>query len=562
MSHPDTPRRRRAWVTATAALTAVATIAGLGFLGLTTTPSPASAAQSAAASPAAVDPIPAVPVPTEQPPLASTGPTTASPAAGGDTTPSATTAEQTTTAQAVGSFDDIQNVVFVLADDLDWNLFEQVPRLAALKDKGMTFTNQTVTDSLCCPSRTSILRGQYIHNHGVVSNLEATGGGWDTFRAKGEQRDCLSVWLQSAGVTTALFGKYLNGYPTSPKSARYVPPGWDQWAVPTSKGDSYTGYDYTLNSNGRLKRYGKKPEAFLNDVLTQKAVDFIRTAPDRFFAMLSTYNPHKPAPVAERNKGTHLATVAPRVPSTNAYGLNEPSWLQQIPQVKPWKAERLDLLWRKRAQSAESVADSVDAVMAALQETGRAATTLVVVTTDNGYHVLTHRLTKGKRTAFREDTVVPMVVIGPGVTPGSRIDSMTSTIDLAPTFTSVLGAQAPAWVDGRSLVDIVRTGDVPSTWRQATISESLGQSGPGDPDYQPQAPPSFTALRTTDYLFVVYRDGERELYDLRADPFEMNNIAATADPGLTAGLYSQMQALRSCAGDTCRTADAVDVAQA
>ena len=136
----------------------------------------------------------------------------------------------------------------------------------------MTFTNHTVTDSLCCPSRTSILRGQYIHNHDVVSNLSRTGGGWPTFRDKGWHSDCLPTWLQGAGIQTALFGKYLNEYPATqrPVDARYVPPGWDSWGVPTSRGDSYTGYDYVLNSNGRLVRYGKKPTDFLNDVITDE----------------------------------------------------------------------------------------------------------------------------------------------------------------------------------------------------------------------------------------------------------------------------------------------------
>ena len=135
-----------------------------------------------------------------------------------------------------------RNVVMILADDLDWKLFDQIPRLQALKERGMTFTNHTVVDSLCCPSRVTIMRGQYIHNHEVVSNIEATGGGWPTFQRLDADEDCLPVWLNDAGVTTALYGKYLNEYPTRPDGIRYVPPGWDEWAVPISRGDSYSGY--------------------------------------------------------------------------------------------------------------------------------------------------------------------------------------------------------------------------------------------------------------------------------------------------------------------------------
>lgn len=544
MNESEPSRRRQLLVAATAAITALATMAGLGAVAVATAPSLASAAVASSPSPA----------PTETSSVlgSSQTPSSASPASG------ITGASDAPVVSAdTGTAADIRNVVFVLADDLDWELFDQVPRLAALKERGLTFTNHTVTDSLCCPSRTSILRGQYIHNHRVVSNVSTTGGGWPTFRARGEHSDCLPVWLQSAGVTTALFGKYLNEYPATPKSARYVPPGWNQWGVPVSRGDSYTGYDYVMNSNGRLVKYGKRPDAFLNDVITSKATDFIRTAPDSFFLELSTYNPHKPAPVAVRNKGSHLATIAPRTPNYNTVGTNEPSWISGLPVIPIWKQTRLDHLWRQRAQSAESVADSVDAVMATLQETGHAADTLVVVTSDNGYHVGAHRLTKGKRTAYREDIVVPMVVIGPGISPGSTFDGMTSTIDLAPTFASLLGAQSPTWVDGRSLTDIIATGQTPASWRTATVSESMGTSAPGDPDYQVESPPNFTALRTPEWLFVVYRDGERELYDLTADPFELDNIIGSADPALVSSLYSQLQALRTCQGANCRTADSI-----
>ena len=228
----------------------------------------------------------------------------------------------------VGLLAEAENLVFVLADDLDWNLFNQVPRLAALKEQGITFTNHTVTDSLCCPSRVSIMRGQYIHNHKVISNIEKTGGGWPTFRDRKEENDCLPVWLSNAGVTTALFGKYLNDFPSEPKEAKYIPPGWDQWAVPISRGDSYTGYNYTLNDNGTLVRYGNKTSDFLNDVITNKATQFIQTAQQPFFLELSTYSPHKPAPVATRNALKQGGTLAPRNPTYNSYGVDEPKWMK------------------------------------------------------------------------------------------------------------------------------------------------------------------------------------------------------------------------------------------
>lgn len=454
---------------------------------------------------------------------------------------------------------DIKNVVFILADDLDWNLFNQVPRLAALTEQGITFTNHTVTDSLCCPSRVSILRGQYIHNHRVISNIEETGGGWPTFRDLGHEKDCLPTWLTSAGVTTALYGKYLNDYPKTPKDATYVPPGWTDWAVPISRGDSYTGYNYVLNDNGTLKRYGNKVTDFLNDVITNKATNFIRTAQEPFFLELSTYSPHKPAPVAERNRNKQLGAIAPRNPTYNAYGVDEPKWMQSKNPLGPKVRAKADREWRKRAQSAESVADSVDSVMATLKATGRDKNTLVVITADNGYHMVERRMFKGKRTPYASDTVVPMIVIGPGIPAGVRVNDMTSTIDLAPTFTDILGGITPNWVDGRSLRAFLDQGKAPENWRDAALSESLGISTPQDPDFQKNAPPQYFALRTPQWLYVEYKDGSRTLYNRETDPFEMVNIMKTADPLLVASLSRQLQQLSTCSGDTCRVADTFEL---
>jgi len=451
------------------------------------------------------------------------------------------------------------NVVMVLADDLDWKLFDQIPRLAALKERGMTFTNHTVVDSLCCPSRVTIMRGQYIHNHQVISNIEATGGGWPTFQRLEEDEDCLPVWLADAGVTTALFGKYLNEYPTRPRGIRYVPPGWDEWAVPISRGDSYSGYSYTLNDNGNLVRYGTKPEDFLNDVINDKARNFIATTDDPFFLYLSTYTPHKPFATAPRHLGAHAGTVAPRTPAYNSFGENEPEWLSKFPKLSDWKLSELDNVWRKRARSAETVADSVDAVLEELKASGKDKETLVIVTTDNGYHVGEYRTPKGKRTPYAADTVVPMIAIGPGIPAGVSVEEMTSTIDLAPTFTEVMGANSPEWVDGRSLVPFLASGQAPQDWRNAALSESIGETDKSDPDYLPYIPPPFSALRTERWLYVEYDDGSTALYDRVTDPYELRNIVNTVDPAFVAGLSSQLAQLDSCAGPSCRQADALPV---
>jgi len=110
------------------------------------------------------------------------------------------------------------NVVFILTDDLDLtsyldpSLFPKVDSL--LVEKGATFSNYFVTDSLCCPSRSSTLRGQYVHEHGVLGNL-VPDGGYQKFHANGDEKSTVATWLHHAGYRTGLLGKYLNGYPQS-----------------------------------------------------------------------------------------------------------------------------------------------------------------------------------------------------------------------------------------------------------------------------------------------------------------------------------------------------------
>ena len=154
-----------------------------------------------------------------------------------------------------------------------------------------------------------------------------------------------------------------------------------------------------------------------------------------------------------------------------------------------------------------------------------------------------------------DDTVVPMVAIGPGITPGRVVPQMVSETDIAPTVSEAMGVSHPAWVDGRSFLGLA-AGPVAS-WRTGVLSESLGKTVPGDPDFQLIAPPSFTALRTEHWLYVETPGEASELYDRRTDPYELDNIIATAPRSTVAALHRQLVALHRCAGPSCRVADAL-----
>ena len=454
---------------------------------------------------------------------------------------------------------DIKNVVLVLADDMDWKMWRTIPRLAALQSEGTTFTNYVVSESLCCPSRSTIFRGQYVHNHHVVSNTIETGGGWPTFRNLGYPADCLPVWLQKAGVQTGLVGKYLNQFPQTAAEETYVAPGWNTFVVPSSRATPYSGYDYTLDVNGKPVPHGMTSTDYIGDVLNGYAAQFLAAPTSPFFLELATFAPHLPAPVAPRHVGSHAADQAPRDDAFNALVTNPPSWLAPVAKLTEPQVAEVDQLWRQRLESAESVADSVDQVKESLKANGHLNDTLIIVTSDNGFHAGSYGLARGKRTAFDTDTVVPMVMIGPGVAAGKAVDQMVSETDLGPTITALLHATAPDWVDGRSLVPLLYDDTTP--WRTGVLTENIGISQPGDPDYQLLAPHGFEALITREWSYIESGTNDVELYNRLRDPYQLINVAGSAPPALLKQLKAQLGALKACAGETCRTADSITITQ-
>ena len=460
-----------------------------------------------------------------------------------------------------GQISDIKNVVLLLADDLDWATFNEVPRLKNLMAEGTTLSNFVVTSSLCCPSRTSILRSQFVHNHKVLSNVPETGGGWAKFNAQRLQRDCLPNWLQSNGISTSLVGKYLNGFPKGAPAPTYVPPGFNNFITSISLNQSYKGYNYVLNENGTLRKYGNAPTDFINDVLTAKATNIIAEATTPFFLEFASYSPHTPAPVATRNLGSHAGSVIPRTPAYNSRGIDEPAWLQKVPSLSPEQLANLDRIWTRRLESSESLADSYDALVAQLKASGHSQDTLIIVTSDNGYHLASHRLPSGKQTPYREDSVVPAVLIGPGIEPGRVISEMTSTLDLAPTIAQIQGVQPPGWIDGRSLLPLL-TNSTDVAWRTGTLTESLAKARRGDPDFGMGDAPTFIALRTQSWLYVEYSDRSLQLINLVNDPFEVNNVIRTTSPTIVQQLQAQLLALSVCAGPSCLIADSMPTPEA
>lgn len=472
-------------------------------------------------------------------------------------------------AQAAPAPGNRPNIVLINTDDLDAASMSAMPKVRTLlTERGTSFSNYLLNVSLCCPSRSSFLRGQYAHNTQVLTNAAGASGGYETAHALGIEQSTVATWLQGAGYRTALMGKYLNGYR---QHDTVVPPGWDEWY---GSDDGYGEFNYRLNENGTVVQHGNTPEEYLTDVLAGKAADFVaRTAAGGatpLFLYLAPFAPHQPATPAPRYANAFPDAKAPRPPSYNEADVSDkPQWVQRLPLLSPQRQTEIDALYRKRLQSLQAVDDLVERVVNALQTAGRLDNTYIVFSSDNGFHLGEHRAPSGKTQPYEADIRVPLIVRGPGVAAGKTVDALAGNVDLAPTFAEWGGAATPDFVDGRSLAPWLR-GESPPAWRtayliahyNATQKNTRGRK-PGKrtkptaatQTVQSNGEPGFHGLRTGGYTYVEYDSNERELYDLTRDPDQLDNRAKAADPALLAQLAAQLAAIRGSGGAALRTAE-------
>ena len=240
------------------------------------------------------------------------------------------------------------DIFFVLADDLDVESMDQLERIQTmLGDHGARFQNAFVSLSLCCASRSTMLRGQYAHNTGVYKN-EGPDGGFPAFHGLGREADTLAVWLQRAGYRTALFGKYLNNYPDA-SDKRYIPPGWSQWFA-ANGGDIYGQYRYRMNQNGWTVRYGSRPSDYMVDVIRGQVRRFVEKSKDQpLFAWVAPVSPHSPATAAPRYAGSFSDLTAPRPPNFNETDMSDkPSNSRPYKPISAAGIDQIDRLYRER----------------------------------------------------------------------------------------------------------------------------------------------------------------------------------------------------------------------
>lgn len=442
----------------------------------------------------------------------------------------------------------LPNIVVVVTDDQTAAAFseETMPRASELFDqRGTNFTNAIVTTPLCCPSRASMLTGQYAHNHGVLSNKL----GYAALRGK---PNVLPRWLQRAGYETIHVGKFLHAYErTRPRNR--VAPGWDEW-VTTLEKRAY--YDYDLAVNGSVRHLGTRPRDHVSLVLGRTATRLTaRYAAEEapIYLQLDAFAPHFDNAGSEtRPCRGRRAVPAPGdleafsdapLPETSSFNerdlSDKPSFMRLLPRLNLSERRGLRRSWRCALASTLSVDRTVAGIAAELEALGELDQTMFIFTSDNGYAFGEHRVPRGKQLPYEELIRVPLLIRLPedsGAQP-EALDIPVANIDLAPTILDLaearpcMGPSRCRSLDGRSLLEPIG-GDIAEF---ADRSLGIEYGARGERSFSPTTPCAYRGLRAGSRVviqhYLVPREGrgaqcrrarENEFYDLDTDPDQLD----------------------------------------
>jgi arylsulfatase A-like enzyme len=420
------------------------------------------------------------------------------------------------------------NIVVIQLDDMrteDWTVLRSTQK--ALRGASW-FPNYVIGYPYCAASRASLLTGQYAHNHGVVSPNESEC--MAQWQKRQHDRIALGRVLNDAGYRTGMFGKFINGYnPRTPQ-----PGGWDRW-VGASKGGHFGG---DLVVDGKVVFSGLSD--FTTRLLVQYAGAFIDETPEDkpLFMLFSPNEPHGPIQIEPRYRKKFATVGLPRKAWFNEADVSDkPAYVASLPLLG--KAEIADLEEWNRGRMRLML--SVDTILAQLfrqlEAAGRRRNTCIFIVSDNGYMLGEHRLT-AKHAPYTPSAVVPMLAWGAPFAAGND-SRLVSNVDIAPTCAELAGTAMPR-ADGFSLL-----GDRSREFVPMYRYPVKGRGGAG--------------LRSADLLYFELDTGEREYYDLRNDPMELNNLlppgfsGEVTPPGLpgSTALRLWTAAFGSCTGKGC-----------
>lgn len=485
--------------------------------------------------------------------------------------------------------------------------------LSLIAGRGITFNRYYVPYPLCCPSRVSLLTGRYAHNHNVRGNVPPNGG-FTGFKARQAYAHNLAPWLQAAGYRTIHIGKFLNGYGDEPfDEGKDVPPGWNAWHSVLRADTNHYFYGYTLNDNGSLdgpfgdsgswdtREYGERddfgcPNAPLNgkpcfyetDVFNRIAwEEMAGTSPEQpFYLQLDYTAPHgdfrRPAGPEPATRHYNTFAGAP-YPHDRSQGFNEgnvndkPRFIREAPYLSLQEIHTYRVYYQKALESLRSIDEGVKLVVDTLGGLHRLRNTYIIFTSDNGFFYGEHRLTGGKFIAYEPATHLPLLIRGPGIKPGTSTGELAANVDIAPTILELAGASADKSIDGRSLVpymkdpalrsrrpilfeSFVETADVEANGQPNAPAERAGSaarasgSSRGDASASIVAPPKdYLGIRLGPYKYIEWPSGEKELYDITKDPYELNNVVRVGNLSpIRAFLHAQLVRLEACVGKRCQ----------
>ncbi|MBS1861658.1 MAG: sulfatase [Actinobacteria bacterium] len=523
--------------------------------------------------------------------------------------------ERTAAAQVGPALPVRPNFVVIQTDDSTleqlyaaWQPYPGAPAIRAMPNtldliakQGATFDRYYVSYPLCAPSRASLWTGRYAHNEDK-GNVQPDGG-YSGFRASPGWNHNIATWLQGDGYRTIHIGKFLNGYGEAPYSSyQEVPPGWSSWNSVINSDSDHFYYGYELSHNGVLegpfgnsgswetREYGErddpgcptaptngKPCYYETDKFDELAVRELEATPpgQPFYLQLDEAAPHgdfrRPAGPEPPPRYYTLFDGAP-LPDSRHQGFDQgnvngmPRFIRAAPYLSAEEIHTYRVYYDKALESLRGVDDGVKTIIDELGALHELRDTYIMFTSDNGFFYGQHRLVGGKFLAYEPSTHLPFLIRGPGIKPGTESDELASNIDIAPTILELAHVRADHPIDGRSLFPFAR--DPSLITRRPVLFESFVETADVEEDgglvqsartHAPAAhasilapPKNYYGIVLGPYKYIEWPDGEKELYDLETDPYELRNIVR--DPNffpVRAFLHRELERLETCSGKAC-----------
>ena len=437
-------------------------------------------------------------------------------------------------AQPAGQLQSRPNIIFILVDDLRWDElgiaghpFLKTPHIDRIGSEGALFRNAFMTTPLCSPSRASFLTGQYAHTHGITDNVDRS--------VASHKLITFPLLLQQAGYATAFIGKWHMGNDDSPR------PGFDRWV-------SFKGQGNYINPE--INEDGRDVDArgYITDLLTGYAVEFIKRRHDKPFLIYLAHKAIHPEVMqhgdgsvnlaeaerfipAERHSKLFVGKKIPRRPNAMRPPIGKPALQRKIGDLPPLgpKTATSDEVVLGRLRSLMAIEEGVGQILKALQETNQLDDTVIVLAGDNGYFYGEHGLSVERRLAYEESIRMPLLVRYPRLIKAGTIrNEFALNIDVAPTLLELTGVSPTVTAEGRSLVPLLK--GLGSEWRKSFLIEYYS-----DKVFPRMLKMGYKAVRTERWKYIHYLelDGMDELYDLKADPYEMRNIINRRDAAKT-----------------------------